>query len=119
MNDISEGAKSLPAPASAARRRSPASAAERAQWVKRFHESGLSLRKFSTEHRVSLMSICRWVNQAKESPAHPAAIEFEEVRLAAPINNRWAAELSFANGNTLRIWGEVSASMLEQLLRIC
>jgi hypothetical protein len=27
--------------------------------------------------------------------------------------------LSFANGNTLRIWGEVSASMLEQLLRIC
>jgi hypothetical protein len=39
--------------------------------------------------------------------------------LAAPINNRWAAELSFANGNTLRIWGEVSAAMLEQLLRVC
>jgi transposase-like protein len=119
MNELSEGANSPVAPASSRPQRPPASAAEKAEWIKRFHESGLSLRQFSTQHSVSLMSICRWVNQAKEPQAHPGAIEFEEVKLPSPINKKWAAELTLANGTVLRLSREVPAAMLEQLLRVC
>lgn len=65
------------------------------------------------------MSICRWVNKAKESQAHPAGIAFEEVKLPPPINQEWAAELTLANGTVLRLSKEVPAAMLEQLLRAC
>jgi hypothetical protein len=49
------------------------------------------------------------------------AVTFTEIKVAepAPQPRRGSIELSFANGNTLRIWGEAPAAMLEQLLRVC
>ncbi len=66
------------------------------------------------------MSLCRWVNQAREPQSNPATIEFEEVQLPPPLKSQeWAAELSLANGTVLRLSKEVPATMLEQLLRVC
>src|SRR5215472_2345841 len=113
MNKLTKGPNNPAAPASRWPQRSPASAAEKAEWVKRFHESGLPLRKFSTEHPVALMSICRWVKQAKETQAHPGAVEFEEVKLPRPINHQWIAELTLANGTIVRWSKEVPPGMLE------
>jgi transposase-like protein len=96
---------------------------EKAEWVRRFLESGLSLRKFSAQNGLGYMSMWRWVNQAREetvavrSSAEPV---FTEIKLL-PSEERsdWAAALSFADGRVLRLSKEVPAAMLEQLLRLC
>jgi hypothetical protein len=69
------------------------------------------------------MSLCRWVNQAKDpesivvSSARP---EFEEIKLASSmVRCDWAAELSLPNGTVLRLSKEVPAEMIDQLLRVC
>jgi transposase-like protein len=120
MNEHSEAASIAPTPAPVRTPRSAASAEEKAQWVKRFHESGLSLRKFSAQHSVSLMSICRWVNQAKDPQAACGTPQFEELPLPPlAADSDWAAELTLPNGTVLRLSKEVPAAMLDQLLRVC
>jgi transposase-like protein len=121
MNEHSEAASVPPTSTVARRPRPPASAEEKAEWVKRFHESGLSLRKFSAQHSVSLMSICRWVNQAKDpQPASGTTPQFEELplRLLA-ADSDWAVELTLPNGTVLRLSKEAPPAMVDQLLRIC
>jgi len=120
MNEHSEGASVAPTFPTARRPRSAASAEEKAQWVKRFHESGLSLRKFSSQHPVSLTSLCRWVKEAKDQGAPCLAPQFEELTLPPlAADSDWAAELTLPNGTVLRLSKEVPATMLDQLLRVC
>jgi transposase-like protein len=102
---------------------SRATAPEKAEWVRRFLESGLSLRKFSAQNGLGYMSMWRWVNQAREETVavrSSAAPVFTEIKLL-PSEERsdWAAALSFADGRVLRLSKEVPAAMLEQLLRLC
>jgi hypothetical protein len=120
---MNENSEVLVSPGPPAKTNSPATQEEKAQWVRRFHESGLSLRKFSAQHSVRLMSLWRWVNQAKgpeDVAANSARPEFEEIKLPASIGRSdWAAELSLPNGTVLRLSKEVPAAMLDQLLRVC
>jgi transposase-like protein len=119
MNEDSEATK-VAVPTQSRPQRSAATAEEKAEWVKRFHESGLSLRKFSAQHSVSLMSICRWVNQAKAAPSACPTPQFEELPLPAlAAEADWAVELALPNGTVLRLSKEVPAAMLDQLLRVC
>jgi transposase-like protein len=119
MNEHSEATK-VAAPVRCRPQRSAATAEEKAEWVKRFHESGLSLRKFSAQHSVSLMSICRWVNQAKAPQSASPTPQFEELPLPPlAAGSDWAVELTLPNGTVLRLSKEVPAAMLEQLLRVC
>lgn len=100
---------------------------QKAQWVKRFLESGLSIRKFSAQNGLPLMSLCRWVNKARSNQStdravevHPVAPAFTEIKLVPSVERSdWVAELSLANGKVLRLSKEVPAAMLEQLLRVC
>jgi len=109
-----------PTPTASRPSRSAATAEEKAEWVKRFHESGLSFRKFSAQHSVSLMSICRWVNQAKDSQVASPTPQFEELTLPPlAAGSEWAVELTLPNGTVLRLSKEVPAAMLDQLLRVC
>ena len=104
----------------ARRARSAVSVREKAHWVKRFHESGLSLRKFSSQHPVSLMSLCRWVNEANDQGAVSPTPGFEEFTLPpVSADSDWAAELTLPNCTVLRLSKEVPATMIEQLLRVC
>jgi transposase-like protein len=98
------------------------SAEERAEWVRRFKQSGLSLRKFSAEHGLRCMTLCRWVNrQSTVVLGSGAAPAFIELKLPAPVpeGSVWSAELSFADGRILRLQAEVIPAVLEQLLRVC
>jgi transposase-like protein len=99
----------------------------RAQWVKRFSESGLSLREFSAQNGLGYMSLWRWVKRAKakQSPdraveMQPEATTFTEIKLVPSLeSSTWVAELSLPQGKVLRLSKDVPASMLEQLLRVC
>jgi transposase-like protein len=99
-------------------------AAEKAEWVRRFGESGLSLRKFSTQYGLRWASLWRWnsrypVDGLGEAEA-PEEVDFIEVQLPAPLSAKsgWAAELSFANGNVLRLNGELASVVLKELLAL-
>jgi len=123
MNENSELLIVNPSPATPAKKSSPATEEEKAEWVRRFRESGLSFRKFSAQHAVPLMSLWRWANQPKDPQgvaASSARPEFEEIKLpASVVRSDWAAELSLPNGTVLRLSQEVPAAMLDQLLRVC
>jgi transposase-like protein len=97
--------------------------AERAEWARRFRESGLSIRQFSAQHDLPRMSLWRWVNQAKDvngAVAGSAVPDFVELKLPPSIERaNWAAELSLPNGTVLRLSREVPPAMLEQLLGLC
>jgi hypothetical protein len=106
----------------------PPSEAEKAQWVRRFQESNLSLREFIVQNDVgySHVSMWRWVNRERVKqvtiapPSTPAEIGFAEVKLEPPVEqSQWVAELSLPGGKVLRLSRDVPASMLEQLLRLC
>jgi transposase-like protein len=120
MNEHFAGASMASTFPAARRARSRVSAEAKAQWVKRFHESGLSLRKFSSQHPVSLMSLCRWVKEAQDGMAPSPTPQFEELTLP-PLagGSDWAAELTLPNGTVLRLSKEVPATMIDQLLRVC
>jgi transposase-like protein len=102
----------------------PVSAEEKAQWVKRFLESGLSIRKFSAAHEIPRMSLWAWVDDDRRRRAGVSvpmtAAQFREIKLPPSMGQcDWAAELSLPNGAVLRLSKDVPAAMLDQLLRIC
>lgn len=69
---------------------------------------------------MSLSSICRWVNQAKDPQAASRTPQFEELTLPPlAADSAWAAELTLPNGTVLRLSKEVPAALLDQLLRVC
>src|SRR5579859_2230887 len=100
---------------------------QRVQWVKRFLESGLSIRKFSAQNQLGYQSLWRWVKKAKANQAADGAVEarsvvpaFTEIRLVPPVERAdWVAELSLPSGKVVRLSKEVPACLLEQLLRVC
>src|SRR5436305_8405947 len=101
----------------------PPSAEEKAQWVKRFEESGLSIRKFSDEHKIPRMSLWHWIQQSRLEAA-PAAestrTEFAELKLPPTLARAdWAVELTLPNGTVLRLSKDVPGNMVDQLLRLC
>ena len=100
---------------------------QRAQWVRRFLESGLSIRKFSAQNQLGYQSLWRWVQKRKANEATDGAMEarsvvpaFAEIKLAPSVERaEWVAELSLPNGKVLRLAKDVPACLLEQLLRLC
>jgi len=101
----------------------PVSAEEKAQWARRFVESGLSLREFSAQNGLGYMTLWRWVNKAREqevgaTDSPPPA--FTEIKLLPAVEPaRWVAEWSLPNGAVLRVSKEVPPAVLEQFLRAC
>jgi hypothetical protein len=100
-----------------------ATAEEKGEWVRRFMQSGLSIRKFSAQHALPRMSLWRWVNKGRDKtvPVTPSAVSaFTEIKLLPSVERSdWVAELSLPNGKVLRFAKEVPSAMVEQLLRLC
>src|SRR5262249_14819686 len=95
-------------------------AEHKAEWVRRFKESKLSYTQFSLQQGIRRASLCKWVNQ--QSEAEPVGwVGFRELEISEPVPERvnWSAELRLANGNVLRLSGDVPAQTLEALLRVC
>jgi len=104
----------------------PVSPEEKAQWVKRFFESGLSIRKFSATHDIPRMSLWAWVDEDRrrrlmsETTLPVAAAQFTEIKVPPTVSRcDWTAELTLPNGTVLRLSKDVPTGMLDQLLRVC
>src|SRR3954464_13367397 len=101
------------------------SAAQKAEWVERYQQSGLGLREFSSQHGLGYMSLHRWVKKqgGAGEPGQrrsPVALDFSELKL--PSSNRppdWAVELTLPNGTVLRLTKDTPPALVEQLLRVC
>ena len=97
--------------------------AQRAEWVRRFAESGQSVSQFCDEHGLVPVTLHRWLAKSGQTKAVVAAeptAGFTEIRLpACPIGAPWVAELSRPNGVLLRVGRDLPAELLEQLLRVC
>mgnify|MGYP001329986659 FL=1 len=102
--------------ASASMRRRRSTAAERAQWVRRLNQSGLSARQFAQLHRLKLSTLQRWV---REHPAAAPAPAFAEVLLPDRAGGGWAAELLRPDGARLRLAAHAPAPWFDALLRSC
>jgi len=97
-------------------RRRRSTAAERAQWVRRLNQSGLSARQFAQQHRLKLSTLQRWV---REHPAAAPAPAFAEVLLPDRAGGGWAAELLRPDGARLRLAAHAPAPWFDALLRSC
>ena len=119
----------------------PVSAEEETQWVKRFLESGLSIRKFAKQNDIPRMSLWRWVRRGSErsgasavalkgsgaageqntlGKVEPSAAPFAEVKFPAGFGQpNWAVEVTLPNGTVLRLSKDTPPTLVDQLLRIC
>ena len=96
--------------------------AEKAEWVRRFKDSGFSLRKFSEQYGLRLSSLWQWSSKYSSAEVKSANTPgFVEVQLRPALASApaWSVELTFSNGNILRMCGEVPAGMLQQVLSVC
>lgn len=101
------------------------SAPQRAEWVQKYLESGLSLREFSSQHGLGYMSLYRWVRKqraaGKPQGKHAQeVIDFAELKL--PVSTQrsdWAVELTLPNGTVLRMSKDTPPTLVDQLLRVC
>ena len=97
-------------------------AAEKAEWVRRFKESGLSLRKFSEQYGLRWASLWQWTSKYPSADVNSANTPgFVEVQLRPALASApaWSVELTFSNGNILRMCGEVPDGILQQVLSVC
>jgi len=95
-------------------------AAEKAEWARRFDQSGLSMTEFGARYGLRRASLCNWrVKYAEDICGQPEP-DFMEVQLPAMQREpAWSVELAFGNGKVLRLNGEVPEGLVEQLLRVC
>ncbi len=111
------------APQSIPRKRRPnATPEEKADWAKRFADSGLKQNEFCRQHGLVLTTLQRWVAQAQGHPWRGAGTKagFVEVKASPSVGvPRWAAELCGSNGRILRLAHDVPADLLQQLVRVC
>jgi transposase-like protein len=101
------------------------SASQKAEWVEKYLQSGLSLRQFGKQTGLRYMSLYRRVKKQRgitesRQKHAPQAIDFAELNL--PVSTRrsdWAVELSLPNGTVLRMSKDTPSALVEQLLRVC
>ncbi len=104
------------------KRRPKATLEEKAEWAKRFAESGLKQREFCRQHGLVLTTLQRWLAQAQGHPWGGTGTKaaFVEVKPSPWVGSpRWAAELCGGNGRILRVAHDVPVDLLQQLLRAC
>jgi transposase-like protein len=101
------------------------SAAQKAEWVRKYQESGLSQREFSKQAGINYMSLYRWARKQSESgepgqKESQPSVAFAELKLPGSIERcDWAVELALANGTVLRLTKDTPPTLVDQLLRIC
>ena len=101
------------------------SAAQKAEWVRKYQESGLSPREFSTQAGIEYMSLYRWARKQRESgqpgqQESQSSVAFAELKLPASTQRcDWAVELALPNGTVLRLTKDTPPTLVDQLLRIC
>lgn len=106
------------------RRRAWSTPAERAEWVRRYEQAGLSQRTFAREHDLGLTTLQRWLAQARKQTLNPASSPAATAELwrevsfpLAPTTPVWAVEIARADGLRVSVNTPVDAQWLAQLWR--
>lgn len=100
---------------------------ERSEWVRRYKESGLSVRQFCDEHKLVRQTLYNWLARSRAgqevsemSSGRQALASFHEIKLeGANVPCPWAAELHRPGGAVLRVAADAPAALVEQLLGVC
>jgi len=121
MNEANSDAASITE--TPARKSPTLSAPQKAEWVQKYLESGLSLREFSSQHGLGYMALYRWVRKQRgvgKPQGKPEAIDFAELKwpVSTPRSD-WAVELTLPNGTVLRMSKDTPPTLVDQLLRVC
>jgi hypothetical protein len=98
---------------------------ERQEWLRRYGESGLSIREFCEKNKLVLNTFYQWRSKSQLVRASAEVVTnsepaFAEIKLEG-LNTacNWVAELRRPNGVILRVGANLPGVLLEQLLRIC
>ena len=91
---------------------------QRAPWILRYQQSGLTQRAFASEHGIGLSTLGRWLRDRVPTAVEPPALpRLQEVPLSSLLGTlSWAAEITFADGTTVRLTGEVADRLLQPWL---
>ena len=98
---------------------------EKADYLERFLQSGLSMAEFCRQTQLASSCLQRWLkllepSQPQEVCSKESPPLFQELPLPRPMaKTSWSVELSRANGTVLRLAQPLSPQLLEQLLRVC
>ena len=96
---------------------------QKADYLERFLQSGLSMAEFCRQTQLAPTCLQRWLKLLEPSPkpsTSPSPPLFQELTRSEPsLNHGWSVELSRANGNVLRLAGPLSTQLLAQLLSVC
>src|SRR5215471_9550464 len=97
-------------------------AAEKAEWVRRFEQSGVPLSAFCAQYGLRVASLRNWrvryaddsLSSALSSLCAQSPPDFMEMQLPAVMTApAWSVELALGNGKVLRLNGEVPAGLVE------
>lgn len=96
---------------------------EIASWITRYRASGLSLAVFAREHGITPGRLRYWIySKQRRSKESPPPL-FHELKLAAPVGLSWAAEVSLAEGLSVRFSATATPAwiglVIEALQRTC
>src|SRR5205823_3372823 len=100
---------------------------EKAEWAERYYESGLTQTQFARQYGIADSTLQRWVAESQHpDQAAVGQVEaglvpaFAEVKLAGLASQpKWAAELCWPSGMSLRVAADLPPWLLEQLLGVC
>src|SRR5690349_14111328 len=115
----------VPAAPIAAKSRRRFTLKQKADYLERFLQSGLSQAEFCRQTHLAPTCLQRWLKLIE--PSRPQDVStsqspplFQELALPKPLANAsWSVELSRANGTVLRLAQPLTPQLLEQLLRVC
>jgi transposase-like protein len=98
-------------------RRPNSTRAQRANWVRRLRQSGLSQQAFARKHGLSASSLYAWIKQSAGTlpVKSPPAVSLREVSLPGLLSP-WAAEVERPDGVTVRMSAPLARELLAGFL---
>jgi len=87
-------------------------------WVERYRSSGLTQREFAQSHRLKLSTLRYWLYHRPDSAGvSRAGPRWQEIRVEGwPPSPGWGAEMSLADGRTVRLGVELARELIGPLL---
>ena len=94
-----------------------------AEWVKRYRQSGLSLRAFAREHQLKPAQLHYWTYGGRRATAIGKSTFpplFQEIALPVSSLGKdpWAAEIQLPNGTVARLSRAADGKWMQTLLRL-
>ena len=90
-------------------------ASERADWVARYRQSGLTQSAFARQRGLPLGTLHQWLHRFKDYPSPPQPPIFKELILPASAP-AWSAEISLGQDCIVRLGASASPEFVVQVV---